>query len=66
MKARFPRARIRIYYGSTEVGTANALCDADDVVELYRVPSHLNETLRVVDALLQRSEPGFGANTLGL
>lgn len=29
MKARFPRARIRIYYGSTEVGTANALCDAD-------------------------------------
>ncbi len=29
MKARFPRARIRIYYGSTEVGTANALSDAD-------------------------------------
>lgn len=29
MKARFPRARVRIYYGSTEVGTANALCDAD-------------------------------------
>lgn len=29
MKARFPGARVRIYYGSTECGSATALCDAD-------------------------------------
>lgn len=29
MRAKFPRARIRIYYGSTEVGSATALADAD-------------------------------------
>lgn len=29
MKSRFPRARVRIYYGSTEVGSATALADAD-------------------------------------
>ena len=29
IKARFPAAAVRIYYGSTEVGSATALCDAD-------------------------------------
>ena len=29
MKAQFPRAKVRIYYGSTEVGSALALADAD-------------------------------------
>ncbi|MEM9176786.1 MAG: class I adenylate-forming enzyme family protein [Myxococcota bacterium] len=29
MRARFPDAKIRIYYGSTEVGSATALSDAD-------------------------------------
>jgi acyl-CoA synthetase (AMP-forming)/AMP-acid ligase II len=29
MKARFPKAKVRIYYGSTEVGSATALADAD-------------------------------------
>ncbi len=29
MRARFPWAKIRIYYGSTEVGSATALSDAD-------------------------------------
>jgi len=29
MKARFPKAKVRIYYGSTEVGSATALADVD-------------------------------------
>lgn len=29
MKSRFPGARVRIYYGSTEVGAASALADVD-------------------------------------
>jgi fatty-acyl-CoA synthase len=29
MKAQFPRAKVRIYYGSTEVGSATALADVD-------------------------------------
>ncbi len=29
MKARFPKAKVRIYYGSTEVGSATALADED-------------------------------------
>lgn len=29
IKARFPRTQLRIYYGSTECGSATALCDVD-------------------------------------
>lgn len=48
MKARFPRARVRIYYGSTEVGTANALCDAD----VLRKPGSVGPAAVSVDVRL--------------
>lgn len=48
MKARFPRARIRIYYGSTEVGTANALADAD----VLRKPGSVGPAAVAVDVKL--------------
>jgi acyl-CoA synthetase (AMP-forming)/AMP-acid ligase II len=48
MKARFPRARIRIYYGSTEVGTANALSDAD----VLRKPGSVGPAAVSVDVRL--------------
>jgi len=48
MKARFPRARIRIYYGSTEVGTANALSDAD----VLRKPGSVGPAAVAVDVRL--------------
>ncbi|MFO0690178.1 MAG: class I adenylate-forming enzyme family protein [Myxococcota bacterium] len=48
MKARFPRARIRIYYGSTEVGTGNALCDAD----VLRKPGSVGPAAVSVDVRL--------------
>jgi acyl-CoA synthetase (AMP-forming)/AMP-acid ligase II len=48
MKQRFPRARIRIYYGSTEVGTANALSDAD----VLRKPGSVGPAAVAVDVRL--------------
>lgn len=48
MKARFPKARIRIYYGSTEVGTANALSDAD----VLRKPGSVGPAAVSVDVRL--------------
>ncbi|MEZ4331926.1 MAG: AMP-binding protein [Myxococcota bacterium] len=48
MKTRFPRARVRIYYGSTEVGTANALCDAD----VLRKPGSVGPAAVSVDVRL--------------
>jgi fatty-acyl-CoA synthase len=48
MKARFPQARIRIYYGSTEVGTGNALCDAD----VLRKPGSVGPAAVSVDVRL--------------
>lgn len=50
MKARFPRARVRIYYGSTEVGTANALSDAD----VLRKPGSVGPAAVSVDVRLAR------------
>jgi len=48
MKSSFPRARVRIYYGSTEVGTANALCDAD----VLRKPGSVGPAAVSVDVRL--------------
>ncbi len=48
MKARFPKARVRIYYGSTEVGTANALSDAD----VLRKPGSVGPAAVSVDVRL--------------
>lgn len=48
MKRRFPSARIRIYYGSTEVGTANALSDAD----VLRKPGSVGPAAVAVDVRL--------------
>lgn len=48
MKQRFPRARIRIYYGSTEVGTGTALCDAD----ILRKPGSVGQAAVSVDVRL--------------
>lgn len=48
MKARFPRARVRIYYGSTEVGTANALSDVD----VLRKPGSVGPAAVSVDVRL--------------
>ena len=48
MKDRFPRARVRIYYGSTEVGTATALCDVD----VLRKPGSVGPAAVSVDVRL--------------
>lgn len=48
MKRCFPRARIRVYYGSTEVGTGNALCDAD----VLRKPGSVGQPAVSVDVRL--------------
>ena len=48
MKDRFPRARVRIYYGSTEVGTATAICDVD----VLRKPGSVGPAAVSVDVRL--------------
>ena len=48
IKQRFPKAAVRIYYGSTEVGTATALCDAD----VLRKPGSVGQPSASVDVRL--------------
>lgn len=48
IKARFPAGVVRIYYGSTEVGAATALCDAD----VLRKPGSVGPAAASVDLRL--------------
>jgi acyl-CoA synthetase (AMP-forming)/AMP-acid ligase II len=48
VKARFPESALRIYYGSTECGSATALCDAD----VMRKPGSVGRAAASVDLRL--------------
>lgn len=52
LKERFPWAAVRIYYGSTEVGSAAALCDAD----VLRKPGAVGKASVSVDLRLSEED----------